>query len=60
MSLLSRLFSCWHLKLSRPITRGRESYQVCLRCGMRRAFDIKKWKHTGRFYPSPVERRIDR
>lgn len=57
---VNRIFGCWHLKLSRPITRGRESYQVCLRCGMRRTFDLKNWKHTGKFYPPSVERRTDK
>jgi hypothetical protein len=54
---IRRLFSCWHLKMSRPFTRGRDSYRVCLRCGMRRAFDVKGWRSTGRFYAPPVERR---
>ena len=58
--MISRVFGCWHLRLSRPITRGTESFQVCLRCGMHRAFDLENWKHTSRFYPPPVERRSDK
>ena len=54
--LLDRLLSCWHLKLSRPFTRGKETYRVCTRCGMRREFDLEKWKATGRFYQAPLER----
>ena len=54
--LVSRLWSCWHLKLSRPFTRGDESYQSCLRCGMHRRFDPQRWKPSGQFYAVPVER----
>lgn len=54
---LTRVVSCWHIKLSRPFTHGKESYRVCLRCGMRREFDLQTWKSVGRFYSSPIERR---
>ena len=57
--LTMRITSCWHLKLSRPFTRGKETYRVCLRCGMRRNFDLQAWKSTGRFYSAPIERRGD-
>ena len=55
--LFNRVVNCWHVKLSRPFTHGRETYRVCLRCGMRREFDIQTWKSVGRFYASPIERR---
>lgn len=29
---------------SRPITIRRETYQRCLDCGRRRAFDPKRWR----------------
>ena len=51
-----RVFGCWHLKMSPPRTRGRESYRFCLRCGMHRAFDIERWRSIGRFYTPPVDR----
>jgi len=57
---VNRVFSCWHLSLSRPFTHGRESYRSCLRCGMRRPFDLQTWKATGRFYSPSVERRFRR
>jgi hypothetical protein len=57
--LIGRVFGCWHWKMSRPITRGRESYRVCLRCGMHRAFDVERWRSTGRFYAPPVERSLE-
>ncbi|HKV35924.1 MAG TPA: hypothetical protein VJP89_16420 [Pyrinomonadaceae bacterium] len=53
---IGRIFSCWHWKMSRPITRGKESYRVCLRCGMHRAFDVEGWRSTGRFYAPSVDR----
>lgn len=57
---IGRIFSCWHWKMSRPITRGKESYRVCLRCGMHRAFDVEGWRSTGRFYAPSVERETHR
>ena len=54
----NRVFSCWHLRLSRPFTHGRETYRSCLRCGMRRSFDLEAWKSKGRFYSVPIERRF--
>lgn len=56
---VSRLFSCWHIKMSRPFTHERETYRTCLRCGMRRKFDVEKWKSIGRYYSPTIERRID-
>ena len=55
--LAGRVFGCWHMNLSRPITHGRETYRACLRCGMRRSFDPVKWQSRGRFYPVAVEGR---
>lgn len=52
---IGRIFGCWHLKLSPPRTRGKESYRVCVRCGMHRAFDVEHWRSTGRFYTPAVE-----
>ncbi len=49
--LLKRVVvNCRHARLSRPFTHGKESYRVCLRCGMRRQFDLQSWKSVGRFY----------
>jgi hypothetical protein len=58
--VFGRVFGCWHLKMSPPKTRDRESYRVCLRCGMHRAFDVERWKSTGRFYAPPVDRLAER
>lgn len=55
--IATRIASCWHLRLSRPITHGRETYRSCLRCGMHRKFDLEQWKSSGRFYSPSVERR---
>ena len=51
---LSRVFVCWHRKMSRPFTRDGESYRACLRCGMRRQFDVGEWKSKGDFYKPNV------
>ncbi len=52
--LLHRIIGCWHMKLTRPITHGSETYRACVRCGMRRTFDLTRWSSTGKFYmPGP-------
>ncbi len=56
---ISRVFNCWHTRMSRPVTHGRETYRACLRCGMRRKFDLQTWKSTGRYYSPSVDRRND-
>jgi hypothetical protein len=48
--LVPPIFVCWHLKTSRPFTRNGKSYRVCLRCGMRRDFDVEEWKTKGDYY----------
>jgi hypothetical protein len=55
--IVNRLSSCWHLRLTRPITHGSETYRACIRCGMHRKFDLADWKSIGRFYSPFVERR---
>ena len=53
LRLASRLlwfFRCWHRKMSRPFTRDGCTFRVCLRCGMRRNFDLENWKMTGGYY----------
>lgn len=48
--VFSRIFVCWHRKMSRPFTRDGESYRVCLRCGKHRQFDVGEWKTKGVYY----------
>lgn len=48
--LFLRVCSCRHRKMSRPFTRDGDSYIVCVRCGMRRGFDLQTWKAKGPFY----------
>jgi len=48
--LFLRICSCRHRTMSRPFTRDGDSYSVCVRCGMRRSFDLQTWKATGPFY----------
>lgn len=48
--LCNRIVGCWHRRMSFPFSRGGETYRVCLRCGMRRQFDLAKWKMKGRYY----------
>ena len=53
-NLVSRVFVCWHRKMSRPFTRAGETYRVCLRCGMHRQFDLQEWKTKGVYYHPKV------
>jgi len=48
--LIPPFFICWHRRMSRPFTRGGETYRVCLRCGIRREFDLKQWQTKGSYY----------
>ena len=48
--MCNRIFGCWHRKMSLPVTRGGETYRVCVRCGMRRHFHLAEWKTKGRYY----------
>lgn len=45
-----RLLSCRHRDMSRPFTRGGESYRACLKCGAHREFDAKNWRMCGPYY----------
>lgn len=48
--LSSGSLTCRHRRMSRPFTSDGETYCVCLRCGMQRAFDLDVWKMKGPFY----------
>ena len=54
---LRRVFGCHHRRLSRPFTRGQQTYIACLKCGLHREFDLEAWKPSGRFYADPVHGR---
>ena len=54
--LVSKLWSCWHRKMSRPFTHEGETYRVCLKCGMRREFDLSTWQLKGRYYQPEVSK----
>jgi hypothetical protein len=45
-----RVFGCWHRDMSRPITRQRKTYRVCMDCGANRAFDTEHWKMVGPYF----------
>jgi len=46
----ARIFGCWHIRMSRPFSRGNETYRTCVACGARRRFDLEQWKMVGPFY----------
>jgi hypothetical protein len=45
-----RVFGCWHRHMSRPFTRGGETYRTCVDCGARRRYDLEQWRMIGAFY----------
>ena len=47
---LNRMFGCWHKEMSRPFSDDGQSYRVCLTCGARRDFNLKRWQMQGEFY----------
>lgn len=51
--VVARVFRCWHLKMSRPLTLDGETYRACLACGARRRFDTARWETVGRYYYPP-------
>lgn len=51
---LRRVFGCHHRALSRPFTRGKQTYIACLKCGMHREFNLETWRPEGRFYADPI------
>lgn len=48
--MVSKIWTCWHRKMSRPFTRDGKTYRVCLRCGVQRHFDLEQWKTKGNYY----------
>jgi hypothetical protein len=48
--VISKFWTCWHRRMSRPFTRDGETYRVCLRCGVHRRFDLAQWKMKGSYY----------
>ena len=54
IGVFAKLFGCWHQKLSRPFTNGKESYRACLHCGARQKFDAEQMRTTKSFYYPPT------
>ena len=46
----TRIFGCWHVNMSRPFSRGSETYRTCVACGARRRFDLDQCQMVGSFY----------
>lgn len=56
VGLLAKLFGCGHQNLSRPFSRGKTGYRVCLGCGARRHFDPETLRTFGSFYYPPIHK----
>ena len=53
MSLMAKLFGCWHKNLSRPFTNQKTAYRSCLECGARKQFNPETLETHGNFYFPP-------
>jgi hypothetical protein len=54
MSLLAKVFGCWHSNISRPFVQGKTAYRSCLKCGARKQFNPDTLETRGGFYFAPV------
>ena len=56
VGFFSKIFGCGHQDLSRPFSRGKFGYRVCLRCGARKQFNVETLVTFGSFYFAPIEK----
>ena len=54
MSLVAKLFGCWHNNISRPFIQGKTAYRSCLKCGARKQFNPETLETRGGFYFPPI------
>lgn len=55
IGMFGKIFGCWHKRLTRPVTYGRNaSYRSCLECGARRKFNTDSFTTSGPFYYPPM------
>jgi hypothetical protein len=54
VSLMAKLFGCWHGNMGRPFTNDETAYRSCLNCGARRQFNPETMETHGNFYFPPV------
>ncbi len=47
---MGHTFGCQHKGMSRPFSRHRETFRVCITCGAHRKFDEKTWNTVGPYY----------
>ena len=59
ISLVAKLFGCWHENMSRPFGEGKIVYRSCLKCGARKQFDTETLQTFGKFYYPPLVKKIE-
>ncbi len=53
VGFMSRVFGCWHGRMSKPVTTREITYRFCPNCGIRRRFDLDTFQtHGSYYYPS--------
>ena len=59
ISLVAKLFGCWHENMSRPFGHGKIAYRSCLNCGARKQFNTETLQTFGKFYYPPLVKKIE-
>ena len=59
ISLVAKLFGCWHENMSRPFGQGKIVYRSCLKCGARKQFDTETLQTFGKFYYPPLVKKVE-
>jgi len=54
ISLIGKLFGCWHKELTRPFTIEGDSYRACVDCGARKQFNLQTLQTVGAFHYPPA------
>ena len=53
-NIFERILGCWHLNMSRPITTQKVTYRYCVKCGLRRNYDLDNAQYIGTYYSPTV------
>lgn len=50
VGLFTRVFGCHHPRMSKPVTLQNITYRFCPSCGIRRRYNLEKFRSEGAFY----------
>ena len=55
-TIMTRIFGCWHPRVSKLMTIDNVTFRCCLKCGMRKNYDPETFESRGAFYSPPIRR----